>query len=289
MHQETSIEFLESFLNIPIDDGSEIFGRFAVLPGAQVHWGKKPLERFVFIPGTREDRVVLVAHADTVWDMAYGNPNRTTAVYQDGVFRSTNPQCGIGADDRAGCAMLWALRHTGHSLLVVDGEERGKVGANYLRRRHRKLFRQLNAHRYMMELDWQGTGGCLFNQVPDTEIFKQYITQTLGFRDDRKRGGSDLQALCRKICGVNVGIGYQDFHRPEETLDVAQWENTYRQLEKFLQRPQPKFAIPRSKQFRAFLSRGKWKLLALVRNGRKRLQKGNAQLQKAEAKDTERK
>lgn len=250
---ESSKEILDYFLNISISDGGEIFTAFSALPGAITDSGEKPLERYVFVPGKKANAVVLVAHTDTVWDANYGNPAQTTAVYQDGIYYSTNPQCGIGADDRAGCAMLWALRDSGHSLLLVDGEEHGKFGAKYLRKSNPKLFRQLNRHQFMIELDWRGTNGCLYNQVENTQTFKNYISSNLGFQDDHKAGGCDLQILCRRVCGVNIGTGYHNYHRPAETLDLAEWENTYQKLSAFLQQEHPRFPIPPHKQIHAVL------------------------------------
>ena len=223
------------------------------------------MERFVFVPGTKKNAVVLVAHADTVWDTAYGKPAESSVAFADGIFRSTAPSCGIGADDRAGCAMLWALRNSGHSLLVVDGEERGKFGAKFLRKKNKKLFRKLNRHRFMMELDWSGTNSCLYNQVDNTQAFKDHIASQLGFQDAQQKGGCDLQVLCRNICGVNIGIGYHDYHRPSETLVLEEWENTLRRLSAFLEKDHPKFPIPIHKQAIAFLKRVKGKLGAIAR------------------------
>ena len=126
---------LDQFLNVPISSSQGVFEIFAQLPGAIWRKGEKPLEQFLYVPGTREDRVVLSAHADTVWDSAYGNSREAVLRYEDGIYASGNEACGIGADDRAGCAMIWALRDSGHSLLILDGEEKGKVGARYLNRR----------------------------------------------------------------------------------------------------------------------------------------------------------
>lgn len=257
MTQKPATEILEQFLSYPLADGTAIHNLFATLPGAIVGKGQKPLEQFVYVPGTRKNALVLVAHTDTVWDERYGKPAQTSAILQDGVFRSANPACGIGADDRAGCAMLWALRDSGHSLLIVDGEEKGKHGANYLRKHHKKLFRELNKHAFMIEMDWQGSGGCLYNQVDNTQAFKEHIAGQLGFQDSKQKGGCDLQVLCQKICGVNVGVGYHDCHRPTETLNVAEWENTYQAMSAFLQIEQPKFPIPARKQIQAFLRRCK--------------------------------
>ena len=255
MQKETSTQRLERFLSIPVSDGGTVFRQFASLPGAVMKNGKKPLERYVYVPGSRKNGIVLVAHADTVWDQAYGKQEESKPVFEDGVYRSGNPACGIGADDRAGCAMLWALRNSGHSLLVVDGEEKGKIGARYLRKGNKKLFRQLNKHCFMMELDWRGTGGCLYNQVENTQQFKDYIAAELGFQDDAQKGGCDLQVLCHRICGVNVGIGYHGYHRPSETLVVAEWENTYQKLRTFLQKDHPEFIIPVSKRIRVTVRR----------------------------------
>ena len=257
MQQETSVDILKKFLAIPVSNGTAVFDLFASLPGAVAGVGRKPLERYVFVPGTRRDAVVLVAHADTVWDQAYGRQVQAEPLLEDGIFRNAGEHCGIGADDRAGCAMLWVLRNSGHSLLVVDGEEKGKIGARYLRRSNKKLFRLLNSHFYMMELDWQGTGGCLYNQVENTQQFKDYIFEQTGFQDDAQKGGCDLQVLCQKVCGVNMGVGYHHYHKASETLDVAQWERTYRVLTEFLSKEQKQFKIPLGGQMRSFLKRGK--------------------------------
>ena len=109
-------EVLELFLNMPNYDAKYVFSVFSNLPNAVISKGDNPFERFVYIPGKREDRVLLVAHADTVWDEKYVEGLDGKPVFEDGIYRSDNPDCGIGADDRAGCAMLWALKDSGHSL-----------------------------------------------------------------------------------------------------------------------------------------------------------------------------
>lgn len=240
---EDTRNLLQQFLSVPLADGKDIFSLFSQIPDAVYGCGEEPLQRYVYIPGTRKDRVLLVAHADTVWDAHYGNPMTTEPEFQKGVFFSTNRESGIGADDRAGCAMLWALRESGHSLLVVDGEEKGKVGAKYLRDSNNKLFGEINRHCFMLELDWRGTGECLYNQVDYTEKFRRYITDHLGFRDGQAKGGCDLQILCHRVCGVNLGVGYYNYHTPQEVLSVAEWENTYFKLRGFLEGPQRRFAI----------------------------------------------
>ena len=239
----TSQQILEEFLSCPLNSADEIFARFESLPGAICGKGKKQLERYVCIPGSRENKIVLVAHADTVWDDAYGKGATTEISFADGIYKGTNPDCGLGADDRAGCAMLWALRESGHTLLLVNGEEKGKVGARFLRKSNPKLFRMLNRHQFMIELDWCGTERCLYNQVDFTNKFRDYITNVLGFHDDKRSGGCDLQILCQRISGVNIGVGYHWHHLTEEFMNLSEWETTLAHLQRFLALEHPRFGI----------------------------------------------
>ena len=240
---DTYLTTISEFLNTPLESGDAIFERFAALPDAVVGKGDEPLQRYVYLPGTRKDRIVLVAHIDTIWDRAYKLPfaGAHSVLFEDGVFRSGTEGCGIGADDRAGCAMLWEMRESGHSILIVDGEEKGKHGAVYLRTSNPKLFRELNRHAYMIELDWKGTECCLFNQVDNTKKFKKYIEKDFGFTDSKANGGTDLQVLCRHVCGVNIGVGYHGWHTVKETIAVSEWENTLEKLSEFLSKPQKRF------------------------------------------------
>lgn len=264
--KEASKQVLEEFLSCPLDTAVPIFERFESLPGAISGKGKTALDRYVCIPGNRKNKIVLVAHTDTVWDDAYGKPAQTTVTFEDGYFKGTNPDCGLGADDRAGCAMLWALRNCGHTILLVNGEEKGKHGAKFLRQSNPSLYRMLNRHQFMIELDWAGTGRCLYNQVDNTTRFQKYIANTLGFQDDKKKGGCDLQILCHRICGVNIGVGYYQWHTPKEYLSLADWENTLACLSEFLRLEHPKFRLSFWKKIRYFFGRVKGKLCKMIRN-----------------------
>lgn len=246
-------EILEGFLNMPIDRSDGVLEAFAKLPGAIYGKGKDPLQRYVYIPGNRTDRILLVAHADTVWDKAYGKTAQQEVVFEKGYYHGTNPDCGIGADDRAGCALLWALKDSGHSLLVLDGEEQGKHGARYLRDSAPKLYKEINHHRFMMEFDWKYSEKCLYNQVDNTALFKEYIQTVLGYTESPKGGGCDLQVLCRRICGVNVGIGCENIHTSKEYLCWAQWLKAYEDLSEFLRADHPCFKLPMVKRVKAYL------------------------------------
>ena len=257
-------ELILEFLSYPLDSGDEIFDRFAALPNAIAKKGEKTFERFVYVPGNRKDRVLLVAHIDTVWDKDYqkfGNnkPHNHSVVFENGIFFSGEEMCGIGADDRAGCAMLWKLKDSGHSILILDGEEDGKRGAWFLKQKNLPLYKEINRHSFMLELDHESTDHVSFNQVDNTVKFKNFFKSATGFKERGLSGGCDLQVLCTSICGANVGIGYNNFHTSKEVLILEEWENTFGKLEDFLSQKQPKFKAPfvkrTKKRTRAFVSR----------------------------------
>lgn len=237
-------DLLREFLSMPLDRGTEILEKFAALPGAKYEKGELPTAAYVYVPGTRKDRVLLTAHVDTVWDSAYQRPHTGShaLIYENGVFRSGEPGVGIGADDRAGCAMLWALRNSGHSLLLTNGEEHGKAGVKLLME-NRRLFRKINRSRWMLALDWVGTDSCLFYGVENTELFKRYIQTKSPFCDSKVNAGCDLFYLCKKVCGVNIGVGYHRYHKETECLSVNEWEHTFDALTTLLQQPQRRFRL----------------------------------------------
>lgn len=249
-------ELLEEFLSVPLSSGAEILEKFAALPGAQYGKGETPTAQYVYIPGTRKDRVILTAHVDTVWDGSYGKPHTGphALICENGVFRSGEPGVGIGADDRAGCAMLWALRGSGHSLLLTSGEELGKAGVKFLMK-NRALTREINRARFMIALDWVGTDSCLFYGVANTVRFRHYIETELAFRDSQRDAGCDLHYLCKKVCGVNLGVGYHRYHKETECLSVEEWTHTLDVLTAFLQKPQRRFALSVPGRMRQFLEK----------------------------------
>jgi hypothetical protein len=129
---ENHLDVLRSFLEIPLGSPDGVFDRFLEIPGA-IYRGEG-LERFLYVRGARSNKVLLVAHADTYWDHEYGyDPGPVHKIMiQDGNITAVNEEFGLGADDRAGCGMLWLLKDLGHSLLVTNGEERSQQGSSWL-------------------------------------------------------------------------------------------------------------------------------------------------------------
>ena len=135
-------DVLLEFLNMPLGNTDEIFKKFATLPGS-VHRGITH-EQFLFVKGNRDDKVLLVAHADTHWDTRNrGNGHIPQEVVQEqGIIR--NARGGLGDDDRAGCAILWILKDMGHSILITDGEERGGWGSGWLMNENQDIAVEIN-------------------------------------------------------------------------------------------------------------------------------------------------
>ena len=59
------VEVLRSFLEIPLGSADGVFDRFLEIPGA-IYRGEG-LERFLYVRGSRSNKVLLVAHADTLY------------------------------------------------------------------------------------------------------------------------------------------------------------------------------------------------------------------------------
>lgn len=242
----TAKKALEEFLSMPINSSCPVLEKFAALEGAVsvIEEGK---ENFVYVPGKRSDRAVLAAHADTVWDEAYvesgfkSRPREKNGVYSNGALRV---RCGIGADDRAGCAMLWLLRESGHSLLILDGEEHGQRGAWELRRFHTELFAEINAHSYIVQLDRRGSSDYKFYNIPVTEEFRAFVESSTGYSDAGKNARTDIVVLCDTVCGVNFSVGYYDEHTEKEKLVFDEWYGTLCKVENMITPPQKRFPLP---------------------------------------------
>jgi hypothetical protein len=138
------LNVLKSFLEIPLGSADGVFDRFLEIPGAI--YRVEGLNRFLYVRGARPKKALLVAHADTVWDSECGyDPGPVHKIMiQDGNITAVNDEFGLGADDRAGCAMLWLLKDLGHSLLVTNGEEKGQLGSSWLMSNNEDIAHEIN-------------------------------------------------------------------------------------------------------------------------------------------------
>lgn len=222
------IDVLEHILKKSLFNSDDVFEDFLSLENAAVFgFGKK---RFVYIPGHRSDRVVLIAHADSHWDLAYQrNPEYETGlICEKGCFRSASREIGIGADDRAGCAILWLLKDLGHSLLITDGEENRLEGSSWLMTdpENKHIAQELNEdHQFMVQFDRMNGSDYKCYSV-GTDEFRRYIEEQTGFTEPDRKWATDIVRLCRSITGVNLSIGYRNEHTPDETLVIDEWKRT---------------------------------------------------------------
>ena len=244
MDKKLAKDTLKRFCSFPIGSSKEILDTFAELPNARCSYDENGKGNFVYIPGTREDRVLLIAHADTVWDKSYNSYAYEQALFeQDGKLFGENEECGIGADDRAGCAILWLLRNSGHSLLVTDGEEIGCVASRHIRDTYPELYDELNNHCYMIQFDRRESENYKVYNLPVTDEFVHFIEDNTGYYDSGKNSGTDIVVLARDICAVNLCVGYYKEHTPFESIVVDEWLQTLCLAEKILSGEQRKFPL----------------------------------------------
>jgi len=241
--KKKDIGVLEEFLSLPIADPEGVFEKFRVLPGGVEDHGEGK-QGYLYVPGTRKDRCVIVAHADTYFDLTYQEKEMANQiVVEKGEIRGVSSEASIGADDRAGCAMLWLLKDLGHSLLILDGEEHGQVGAHFLQESNPVLFEEINNHSFMLQLDRRGSHDYKYYKLPVTEQFISYIEQETGYELATGKGRTDIGVLCTRICGVNLSVGYYDEHKPEEKVVIDEWLHTLDIVRKMLKKPLVQFLL----------------------------------------------
>jgi len=233
---------LENFLR-PTED--EVVAKFLKLPGAIRN--KEPGFKWVYIPGKRPDRVLCVAHADTVHE---DKPINDLLWIGDVCCRIGGQSGGgwgkgavasgpLGADDRAGCALMYDLWDGSHSLLVTTGEERGLVGA---RAAVQDIKKELEKHQFAVQVDRRGDRQAVFYDV-GTDKFKAFITSTLSKFDFENKpwrefegSSTDIRHICGEIllCGVNLSAGFWHEHSDGEMLLLGAWMHTRTVLKKLL-------------------------------------------------------
>lgn len=228
------VKVLKEFLNYPLGSGKAVLERFSGLEGSERRG--EGSEQFVFVRGRRKERVLLVAHADTVWDNIndIGDANDHVIVQKDGIIISGTPGTGTGADDRAGCAILWLMKDLGHSLLITNGEESGGLGSNWLMDYNEDIADEINnSHQFAVQFDRRNASDYKCYTV-GTQSFCSYIEMETGYSEPDPYRYTDIVALCRRITGVNLSIGYYDEHTQNERLVIGEWLHTLEICRKWL-------------------------------------------------------
>jgi len=236
------MDVLLDFLTCPLGSADIVLEKFAALPGA-IRRGEG-LEQFVFKEGSRENRVLLVAHADTYWDNEYQMNESPPQILSrsNGIIKNKNG--GLGADDRAGCAIIWLLKEMGHSILITNGEEHGRKGSNWLMNQNHDIADKINStHQFVIQLDRRNGNDFKCYSV-GTHEFRTYVNQATGYSEPDRSSYTDIVTLCRDICGVNLSIGYRNEHHNDEHLVVDEWLNTLDICRQWLSNPElPRFSL----------------------------------------------
>lgn len=193
--------------------------KFASLPGAkQLHYAndRTPI---VFVPGKREDRVLLVAHYDTVFGDA------DLDIYRNGyILFSNKDKVGIGADNRAGCCLLWALRSLGHSLLLLPDEEIGCRGSNCVANHYPDILKN---HSYMLQFDRKGSYDMAHYGYKNSK-FTEYMQSKFPGYSVVNGTSTDIRVLM-PACntpGFNLSIGFNREHTANEYIDIFSYIRT---------------------------------------------------------------
>lgn len=224
----------ESLVDFMMMKTEEVMAKFLTLPNAtRIGEGDRSA---VYVPATKEKSVLLVAHADTVWNK--GNAEIKIG-FCDGALESLQENIGIGADDRAGIAMLWKLRNTGHALIIPNMEESGCIGARFVMEQE-EWRKRINSHLFAIEMDRMHASDLAFYDVASLD-FKDYCEKE--FPEYKRQFGSftDIRVLCDSdlhkedaLCGVNISIGYYGQHGAGERLVISEWQRTLSYLHKLL-------------------------------------------------------
>ena len=232
---ETSI--LKRFLDFPLSSTKEIFDDFRTIEGHIFREkNQRSKKRFLYAEGKREKKALLVAHADTYFDKGCFS-EKHTVIEENGILKAVDengkPQL-LGADDRAGIAMLWLLKDCGHSLLITDGEERGRIASKWLMKENKDVAERINQrHQFIIQLDRCNATEYKCYNVGGND-FRAFIEEQTGYTEPEFGAKTDICSLCKDICGVNISIGYYDQHSIYEILNIAEWLNTLRIVEKIL-------------------------------------------------------
>jgi len=244
-YKETAVNTLKMFLCFDLTSSDSVFEYFSKIEGMKMYAGKLCGERFIYKQGVEKNRVTLVAHADTYWGTKKSDNQNSYLKREkkmlaidktlrkilnnngDEIIQHSNFYSGLGADDRAGCAILFLLKDCGHNILIVDGEESGYLGVKYLMEKHADILNEIENSSFAIEFDYPGKDvfNCHNIKVPDS--FKSYIIEKTGFKEEGKVEKTDISILCKNVYGVNFGTGYYNQHTREEYLNVEDWWNTF--------------------------------------------------------------
>lgn len=176
--------------------------------------------------------IALSAHMDTVWETSVGHE-----VFYDSRKNIMVNLRGGGYDDKVGIFMILQILELGyrpHVIFCTD-EESGSLGADKLTEDFPKC--PFTDCRFIIMLDRRGFVDCVFYDC-DNDKFVEYI-EKFGFKE-AYGSFTDICTLCPEwgMAGVNLSVGYQDEHTPNERLFVGSMFNTMDKVITILSQPE---------------------------------------------------
>jgi hypothetical protein len=240
--KEEALEVLLQYLNISVYD---TFAAMELMQSRfkksfEMHITPNTQKNFMYLPSDREDSILLCAHADTVWTNRSG-PTQNPVVVSNNVISTGTPKIGIGADDRAGMALIDLFQDFGHAVLITDGEERGMIGAIEA---SNQIGDELNSHNFMIQFDRMGSNDFKCYNV-GTDEFRRYIADRTKYVEPNRSSFTDICSIAKSICGVNFSVGYYNEHSEHEMVNINEWYSTYSRIHRFLCDSHPKFKLPK--------------------------------------------
>lgn len=205
---------------------------------------KNPQKHWVWIR-TKEnwtEHETLVAHIDTVSDYDTAPSANDLLILTPGNTLVLDEKADakikcLGADDRAGVAMIWQLvksivskqEKVDFNLFFPSGEEVGTQGTREFLRIYKETFKTP----YMLEFDRRG------NDIVG------YDNGNISFMDDLEQAFdkatatgtfSDIAVFQRelKILSANISVGYKHEHTRSEELNLDTWYATFEKLKELI-------------------------------------------------------
>ena len=194
--------------------------KFMLRKGYKIETGKDYI--YCTCEGSKEKRVMLTAHIDTVQDkrgakVIFVNKNK-----KDGKHYLWSPY-GIGGDDRCGIYAIFEIVSQGYrpTLLFCDKEESGGDGSIEFA----KVYNGICNPNCILELDRKGNNELVFYEE-DNEEWQEFLIDLTGW--EKSTGSfSDICNLYDLGCAsVNLSIGYYNQHTKDEYVIWEDLENS---------------------------------------------------------------
>lgn len=190
---------------------------------------KKVIDEDGFLFAKGDVDILLTAHMDTTPTVGGKKRIAPKVIYTSPEGIVSSPQ-GIGGDDRCGIYIITEIiKETKCSVLFCEDEEIGCVGSTKFSKS--KYLKQITNMRYMIEVDRKGKSDLVFYDC-DNPDFEDFLLDNLPDYKTEWGTCSDISVLMEMsgVAGVNISSGYYNEHHIDETINLADMENTLKAI-----------------------------------------------------------